>query len=164
MESRWITGLIIFFVLFILGLCITNAVIYSKISSENKTVGTVTPGGARALMIINILIAVLFLIIFFWYCFKFYRNGEEIYLQNYLKDFNNYTKNKYKNWRNPNSPMQPAIQQEFELAPMGRMSPKQMSPVGNFTPDEASTTVMDAIQNNELMNKICSGYQLKMIE
>jgi hypothetical protein len=159
MESRWITGLIIFFVLFILGLCITNAVIYSKISSENKTVGTVTPGGARALMIINILIAVLFLMIFFWYCFKFYRNGEEIYLQNYLKDFNNYTKTKYQNWRNPNSPMQPAIQQEMELAPMGRMSPKSM-----MVNDVPPMSIQDAMKDNELMENLCSGYKFSKIE
>ena len=60
MESRWITGLIIFCLIFIISLCITNIVLYSKIANENKTIGTVTPGGARALMIINILIVIVF--------------------------------------------------------------------------------------------------------
>ena len=153
MESRWITGLIILVVIFIIGLCITNAVMYSKVASENKTVGDVSPGGARALMVINILLAVVFFFILAWYCFKFYRNGEEIYVKNYLNKAGIYVSDKYKNWKTPNSPNKPGnpfIQPGSELElPNIRTQNMEFDP---------NMTIREAMNNPEIRRQILSNY------
>lgn len=157
MESRWITGLIILVVIFIIGLCITNAVVYSKIASENKTVGDVSPGGARALMVINILLAVVFLFIFVWYCFKFYRNGEEIYLKNYLKKAGIYAGDKYKNWRGTNN-SQGGQGVKKSGNPFGTSEPIEIemsSPRVQNSRFDTNMTIGEAMGNERIMSQIC---------
>jgi len=155
MESRWITGLIILVIIFIIGLCITNAVVYSNIASENKTVGDVSPGGARALMVINILLAVVFLFILVWYCFKFYRNGEEIYLKNYLTKAGIYVSDKYKNRRGANS-------QEVKKSsnPFGTSEPIEIEMSSSRVQNprfDTNMTIGEAMGNERIMNQICQN-------
>ncbi len=68
----WVNLLIILGIIASIILCAFNAVTYAKIANENKTVGDVTPGGARALMVINILLCIIFLVPLFYYSYKMY--------------------------------------------------------------------------------------------
>jgi hypothetical protein len=72
MKESWFNLLVILICITFLILGVFNAITYGKISAENKTVGDVTPEGAKALMIINIIICVIFLIPIFVYLRRFY--------------------------------------------------------------------------------------------
>jgi hypothetical protein len=164
MESRWITGLIIFCLIFIISLCITNIVLYSKIANENKTIGTVTPGGARALMIINILIVIVFFLVFFWYCYKFYKNSEEVDFMKWSGQQYGNVKNKFMNRGNMNISNNMTQNGDIEMAPMRPKSPFVSNEdtflsekrYTNLSSSESNIPLGQAVQNMDLMSKVCS--------
>ncbi len=99
MESRWITGSIILILVLFIVLCIYNSITYGKIASENKTVGDVTPGGARTLQVLNIILTVILFLALFWYFYKFYYNSSEKRAIN-MEAAKEFAMAKYKQYRN----------------------------------------------------------------
>jgi len=127
MESRWITGSIILILVLFIVLCIYNSITYGKIASENKTVGDVTPGGARTLQVLNIILTVILFLALFWYFYKFYYNSSEKRAIN-MEAAKEFAMAKYKQYRNyerqasmSSNPMPQAMMPQA-------MSPQAMSP------------------------------------
>jgi hypothetical protein len=75
MKESWSSAFLLLICIAVIILCAFNAATYGKIANENKTVGDVTPGGALTLMVINIIIAVVFLFPVFVYARRFYSSG-----------------------------------------------------------------------------------------
>jgi hypothetical protein len=132
MESRWITGSIILILVLFIVLCIYNSITYGKIANENKTVGDVTPGGARTLQVLNIILTIILFLALFWYFYKFYYNSSEKRAIN-MEAAKEFAMSKYKQYRNyerqasmsPNPMPQAMMPQSVGAAQA--MSPQAMS-------------------------------------
>jgi len=77
--SGWLKFLLLIVLLVVGSILAVNAATYNKIANEGETVGDVTPGGARFLMWINIILCVIvFVAALAWFYVEYFASAEQL--------------------------------------------------------------------------------------
>ena len=77
--SGWLKFLLLVILLVVGSILAVNATTYNKIANEGETVGDVTPGGARFLMWINIILCVIvFVAALWWFYVEYFASAEQL--------------------------------------------------------------------------------------
>jgi hypothetical protein len=77
--SGWLKFLLLVVLLVVGAILAVNAATYNKIANEGETVGDVTPGGARFLMWINIILCVIvFVAALWWFYVEEFATSEQL--------------------------------------------------------------------------------------
>jgi hypothetical protein len=77
--SGWLKFLLLVILLVVGSILAVNAATYNKIANEGETVGDVTPGGARFLMWINIILCVIvFVAALWWFYVEYFATSEQL--------------------------------------------------------------------------------------
>lgn len=77
--SGWLKFLLLIVLLVVGSILAVNATTYNKIANEGETVGDVTPGGARFLMWINIILCVIvFVAALWWFYVEYFATSEQL--------------------------------------------------------------------------------------
>ena len=77
--SGWLKFLLLIILLVVGSILAVNAATYNKIANEGETVGDVTPGGARFLMWINIILCVIvFVAALWWFYVEYFATSEQL--------------------------------------------------------------------------------------
>lgn len=77
--SGWLKFLLLIVLLVVGSILAVNAATYNKIANEGETVGDVTPGGARFLMWINIILCVIvFVAALWWFYVEYFATSEQL--------------------------------------------------------------------------------------
>jgi len=77
--SGWLKFLLLIVLLVVGAILAVNAATYNKIANEGETVGDVTPGGARFLMWINIILCVIvFVAALWWFYVEYFATSEQL--------------------------------------------------------------------------------------
>jgi hypothetical protein len=77
--SGWLKFLLLIVLLVVGSILAVNAATYNKIANEGETVGDVTPGGARFLMWINIILCIIvFVAALWWFYVEYFASAEQL--------------------------------------------------------------------------------------
>jgi hypothetical protein len=77
--SGWLKFLLLIVLLVVGSILAVNAATYNKIANEGETVGDVSPGGARFLMWINIILCVIvFVAALWWFYVEYFATSEQL--------------------------------------------------------------------------------------
>ncbi len=77
--SGWLKFLLLIVLLVVGAILAVNAATYNKIANEGETVGDVTPGGARFLMWINIILCIIvFVAALWWFYVEYFASAEQL--------------------------------------------------------------------------------------
>jgi hypothetical protein len=77
--SGWLKFLLLIVLLVVGSILAVNSATYNKISNEGETIGDVTPGGARFLMWINIILCVIvFVVALWWFYVEYFATSEQL--------------------------------------------------------------------------------------
>jgi hypothetical protein len=77
--SGWLKFLLLIVLLVVGAILAVNAATYNKIANEDETVGDVTPGGARFLMWINIILCIIvFVAALWWFYVEYFATAEQL--------------------------------------------------------------------------------------
>jgi hypothetical protein len=77
--SGWLKFLLLIILLVVGSILAVNAATYNKIANEGETIGDVTPGGARFLMWINIILCVIvFVAALWWFYVEYFATANQL--------------------------------------------------------------------------------------